>query len=337
MQAPALRREAQPIQLDRLLKAKGGMYRTSGYTSSTMFHVYTNVEYSPLQAERRGFTVGLVIDAPPSDRARHSDPKIRKEFWEHAGSRRLSFGSFVVLVVAHLGRLKTYVGSISSRTDDIIESSKAHQSRIEIRVKFFDPDVELGALRQEKITVDKHRFAFLVDNNIMFESIRPFLEKLRSVEPTSIPFSDHICGDTLGGVEVAPPKYSRKPSFQYNLECLSKDRTAEYIHPLNTTDPLSIRRARLQLKSSSLLDPSQCDAVVDALTQEIALIQGYVLAIIDVLNDANKVFGNLDLRVPERCVLLILGCDMPRSKSRHRVLPEKSCFGFYSPTKSSPL
>ncbi|KAK0440271.1 hypothetical protein EV421DRAFT_1712588 [Armillaria borealis] len=276
MQAPASRREGQSIQLERLLKAKGGMYRTSGSTSSTMFHVYTNVEYSPLQAERRGFTVGLVIDAPPSDRARHSDPKIRQEFWEHAGSRRLSAGSLVVLVVAHSHGLKTYVGTVSSWTDDIVESSKAHQSRIEIRVKFFDLDVELGALRQEKITIDERHFAFLVDNNIMFESIRPFLETLRSVEPTSIPFSNHICGDTLRGVGVASPKYSRQPSFQYNLECLSKDRIggSQYIHPLDTTDPLSIRRARLQLKASSLLDPSQCDAMVDALTQEIALIQG---------------------------------------------------------------
>ncbi|KAK0443129.1 uncharacterized protein EV420DRAFT_1067387 [Desarmillaria tabescens] len=273
MQAPAPRREAQPIQLEKLIKARGGVYRTSGY-NSTMFHIYTNVEYSPLQAERRGFTVGLVIDAPPSDRARHSDPKVRKEFWERAGSRRLRAGSLIVLVIAHSGRLKIYVGSVSSSTDDIIESSKVHESRIEVRVKFFDPDVELGALRQEKITIDQHRFAFLVDNNIMFESIRPFLEKLRSVEPTSIPFSNYICGGTLRGVMVAPPKYSRQPTFRYNLECLSKDRVREYVHPLNAADPLSIRRARLQLKSSSILDPSQCDAVVDALTQEVALIQG---------------------------------------------------------------
>lgn len=173
MQAPASRRAAQSIQLERLLKENGGLYRTSGY-NSTMFHVYTNAEYSPLQAERRGFTVGLVVDTASSDRARHSDPKVRKEFWEHAGSRRLSAGSLVVLVVAHSGRLKLYVGSVSSSTDDIVESSKVHQSRIEVRVKFFDPDVELGALRQDKITIDEHRFAFLVDNNIMFESIRPF-------------------------------------------------------------------------------------------------------------------------------------------------------------------
>ncbi|KAK0451445.1 uncharacterized protein EV420DRAFT_1621833 [Desarmillaria tabescens] len=273
MQAPATRRKTQPTRLEKLLKARGGMYRSVG-CNSTMFHIYTNAEYSLLQAERRGFTVGLVVDAPPSDRARHSDPKVRKDFWEHAGSRRLSAGSLVVLVVAHSGRLKIYVGSVSSSTDDIIESSKVHESRIEVRIKFFDPDVELGALRQEKITIDQHRFAFLVDNNIMFESIRPFLEKLRSVEPTSIPFSKYICGGSLGRIAVAPPKYSRQPSFRYNLECLSKDRTREYVHPLNVTDPLSIQTARLQLKSSSFLDPGQCDAVVDALTQEIALIQG---------------------------------------------------------------
>ncbi|KAK0475781.1 hypothetical protein IW261DRAFT_1552397 [Armillaria novae-zelandiae] len=274
MQAPASRRAAQPIQLEVLLKKNGGQYRTSGY-NSTMFHVYTNAEYSPLQAERRGFTVGLVVDTAFSDRARHSDPKIRKEFWERAGSRRLSAGSLVALIVAHSRRLRIYVGSVSSSTEDIAESSKVNENRIEVRVKFFDPDVELGALRQDKISVDEHRFAFLVDNGVMFESIRPFLEKLRSVEPTSIPFSNHICGATVTPPRVSPPKYSQNPSFRYDLECLSKDRIREYIHPLNANDPLSIRRARLQLKSSSLLDPSQCDAMVDALTQEIALIQGF--------------------------------------------------------------
>ncbi len=130
---------------------------------------------------------------PPLERARHSDPKIRKEFWEHSGSRRLSAGSLVVLVIVHSGRLRVYAGSIISSTEDIIESSEVYQSRIAIRVSFFDPDVELGALRQDKLTVDENQFAFLVDNNIVFESIRPFLEKLRSVEPTSIPFSNYIC------------------------------------------------------------------------------------------------------------------------------------------------
>ncbi|KAK0451375.1 uncharacterized protein EV420DRAFT_714274 [Desarmillaria tabescens] len=270
MQAQASRRGMQPVQLQKLLKAKGGMYRND----STMFHVYTNVEYAPLEAERRGFTVGLVVDAPPSERARHPDPKARREFWEHSGSRRLSAGSLVVLVIAHFRRLRVYAGSVSSSTDDIIESSKVHQSRIAIRVNFFDPDVELGALRHEKITVDENRFAFLMDNNIMFESIRPFLEKLRSVEPTSIPFSNYICEDNLGGVAVAPPRYSRNPRFRYTLDCLSKGSAREYIYQLDATSPLSIRRARLQLKRSSSLDPSQCDAVVDALTQEVALIQG---------------------------------------------------------------
>ncbi|KAK0211877.1 hypothetical protein IW262DRAFT_1280087 [Armillaria fumosa] len=272
IQTPVSGRGAQPVQLQNILKAKGGMYRNSGY-DSTMFHIYTNAEYAPLQAERRGVTVGLVVDAPPLNRARHSDPKVRKEFWEHSGSRRLSAGSLVVLVIVHFSSLTIYAGSVTSSTEDIVESSEDHQSRIAIHVSFFDPDVELGALRRDKLTVDENRFAFLVDNNIMFESIRPFLEKLRSVEPTSIPFSNYICEDTRG-VVVAPPKYSRNPRFRYILDCLSRDFDRGYIYQLDATSPRSIRRARLQLERLSSLDSSQCEAVVDALTQEVALIQG---------------------------------------------------------------
>ncbi|KAK0433784.1 hypothetical protein EV421DRAFT_1718181 [Armillaria borealis] len=274
MQMPASGRGAQPVQLQNILKAKGGVYHNSGYDSS-MFHIYTNAKYAPLQTERRGVTVGLIVDAPPLERARHFDPKVRNEFWEHSGSRRLSAGSLVVLVIVHSRRLRVYAGSVTSSTEDIIESSEVHQSRIAIRVSFFDPDVQLGALRRDKITVDENQFAFLVDNNIMFDSIRPFLEKLRSVEPTSIPFSNYICEDNRGGVAVAPPKYSRNPRFRYILDCLSRDYDREYIYQLDATNPLSIQRARLQLERSSSLDPSQCEAVVDALTQEVALIQGY--------------------------------------------------------------
>ncbi|KAK0470915.1 hypothetical protein IW261DRAFT_1586260 [Armillaria novae-zelandiae] len=273
MQTPVSGCGAQPVQLQNILKAKGGMYRNSGY-DSTMFHIYTNAEYAPLQAERRGVTVGLVVDAPPLDRARHFDPKIRKEFWEHSGSRRLSAGSLAVLVIVDLESLRIYAGSVTSSTEDIIKSSEVHQSRIAVRVSFFDPDVELGALQREKLTVDENRFAFLVDNNILLESIRPFLEKLRSVEPTSIPFSNYICEDNCGGVVVAPPMYSRNLHFRYILDCLSRDYDREYIYQLDATSPQSIQRARVQLERSSTLDPSQCQAVVDALTQEVALIQG---------------------------------------------------------------
>lgn len=264
-------RVAEPTQLETLVAKNGGIFKTTGY-NSVMFHLYTNVVFSPLRAERNGFTVGLILDAP-AGHARDPDFKVRQEFWKHAGSKRLSSGSLVVLVLVSWGKFTVHLGSVSSSNTEVIDSSKAYDDQIEIRVRFFDVEIELSALRRDKITVDSSTYALLIDNNIMFESVRPFLETLRSVEPTSIPFSRYISrGSDLDQVQLYPPKYAMSPSFRFNLEGLAKK--GEYIHPLNVMDPASVRRARQQLRSSSILDTSQCEAMVDVLTREVALIQG---------------------------------------------------------------
>lgn len=247
------------------------MYRTNG-RNSVMFQVYTDVEFSPLKAERRGFTVGLVIDAPPGG-ARNAEANARQDYWKHAGSKRLSSGSLVTLLLVIDNRLQIFLGSVASSNSELVDSSKFHESRVEIRVNFIDPQVELMALRRDKATVNRSHFAILVDNNIMFESVRPFLDTLQTVEPTLIQFGRYLCpSGRLDGMHVLPPKIATAPRFKYNLECLA--RPGEYIHPLKTTDEASVYRARLELKRFSILDPSQADAVVDALTREVALIQG---------------------------------------------------------------
>uniref|UniRef100_A0A0W0G4H7 C3H1-type domain-containing protein n=1 Tax=Moniliophthora roreri TaxID=221103 RepID=A0A0W0G4H7_MONRR len=259
----------QLTQIEEVIRRKGGMYRTSG-RNSVLFQVYTNVEFSPLEAQRRGFTVGLVIDSPAGD-ARHADYKRRQEYWKR--SKRLASGSLVGLVIVQNNQLHVSLGNISSSNTEIAESARLYDDRVEIRVQFFDPEVEMKALRREKVSAGDSSIAVLIDNGIMFESLRPFLETLQSMEPTSIPFHNFISQKSqLDSVELQPPRYATTPRFRFNLECVAKD--GEYIHPLNATDPQSILRARRQLVDSSGLDPSQCQAMVDALTREVALIQG---------------------------------------------------------------
>ena len=110
----------------------------------------------------------------------------------------------------------------------------------------------------------------------MFASVRPFLEALR-VEPTSIPFSrylGHHPPNTLSNIRVEPPAYAKVPDFIFQLSSLFP--TAEGVENLElcVTDEESIRVAREELRTRSRLDPSQGDAVIDALTREVALIQG---------------------------------------------------------------
>jgi hypothetical protein len=128
-------------------------------------------------------------------------------------------------------------------------------------------------LRKEKITIDMNTFAILIDNGVMFESVRPFLKTLSTIDSTSIPFSRYICAQVpLNNSEVRPPKYATSPGFRFKLQSVAKP--GQSIDPLDVNNPASIARARAQLQQFSVLDPSQADSVVDSLTKEVSLIQG---------------------------------------------------------------
>ena len=110
----------------------------------------------------------------------------------------------------------------------------------------------------------------------MFASVRPFLEALR-VEPTTVPFTRYLVHrppNTLSSVQVDPPAYARLPGFAFQLESLFDSAAGVDDLKLSVDDQESVRSARELLSSQSRLDPSQADAVIDALTREVALIQG---------------------------------------------------------------
>ncbi|RDX40863.1 hypothetical protein OH76DRAFT_1412593 [Lentinus brumalis] len=266
------RQKNEKTKLEALVDKNGGAYRSTG-RDSVFFQLYTNVEFlaGPPEARRRGVTVTLMLDAPPGGTARDKDAKKRFAYWEH--SRRLQGASLVVLVVVSNRSVRAYLGVVASYSKDIAESAKLEQNRIQLRVSFFDSAVELMALRGERLCVNKSTFAVLVDNSVMFESVRPFLHKLQTTEPTEIPFARYIApGGSLEGVQVLRPKYALAPGFRFKLNCLAKKGST--IPDLDITNPLAVARARDHLKRLSVLDPSQAEAVVDSLTREVSLIQG---------------------------------------------------------------
>ena len=237
-----------------------------------MFNVYTDVHYAQLSTRSQGFAIGLKIRCPPGS-GRDSDWKKRVDYWKHAGSKKLTSGSLVALVLVSRGSFVVYLANLVSSADDIAESARHSEDSIQIKATFFDPEVEIEALRKEKITIDAGTFAILVDNGVMFESTRPFLKTLGVTDSTSIPFSRYICSQVpLNNVAIHPPKYSTAPGFRFRLQSVAKP--GRSIDPLDVNNPASIARARVQLQRFSILDPSQADSVVDSLTREVSLIQG---------------------------------------------------------------
>ena len=254
-----------------------------------MFPVYTNVNFGSVTLDRRGVSAGVIFDSPPN-KARRASAAEREAYWKHSSKKRLMPGALVALIWSSEGSsTKIYLGTVSSSTDDIVDSARKSQYRVAIRVSFFDPEVELRMLEEIKSINIRGGYPratrLLTESSVMFESIRPFLESLR-VEPTTLPFDRYLThpdNRSLSEVESKPPLYSVLPGFEFELGSLFHPDSGVTSLKLCTTDPDSIQAARSALKAphisneslrASRLDPSQSDAIVDALTKEVSLMQG---------------------------------------------------------------
>ncbi|EIN11698.1 P-loop containing nucleoside triphosphate hydrolase protein [Punctularia strigosozonata HHB-11173 SS5] len=263
-------------QVAELIKKGGGKYRGhSGDRDNVMFNVYTNVEVQSFSPDRRGISIGLSFDAPPG-RARLPQAKARAAFWD--SGKRLMQGGLIALIWKSGRNVAVHLGIVSSSLQDITESARRSADRILTSVVFFDPSVELRMLNGLKHPEnDSQSTQLLIEAPVMFESIRPFLEALQRIEPASIPFARYLVHqppESLRSVVVSPPSYASVPGFTFRLDSLFPESARVEDLRLSVAVLASVENARQLLQQSSRLDPSQADAVVTALTRELALIQG---------------------------------------------------------------
>ncbi|KAK2464284.1 hypothetical protein APHAL10511_003741 [Amanita phalloides] len=276
-----LMNKSPKTKLATILEKRGGKYRSfADAEDSVMFNVYTGVSFHSMTPDNRGLSVNISLDTPPG-RARQVSGRARAIFWEQTSGKRLMQGGLVALVWSRNNGqvVDVHLGTVASSLKELAESARQRENKISSRVVFFDSTVELQILSvlksPHKINGDQ---ILLVEAPMMYEAIRPFLEAL-TVEPTTIPFQEYLVHRPqgfFGSCLVKAPHYATLPRFKYRLECLF-DRGAReegFELAMVVNDPDSVENARNELKRGSRLDPSQVDAVVCALTREVALIQG---------------------------------------------------------------
>lgn len=241
-----------------------------------MFNVYPGVRFMSLTPDRRGISVSLSVAAPPGG-GRSSQARARVHFWEGVGGKRLLQGGLIALVWKSKTQTSIHLGIIASSLKDVTDWVRRNNDSVALRIAFFDPAVELRILQVlKRPELDAGSTKLLVEAPVMFEAIRPFLEALRTV-PESIPFSRYLVHRPRGylrDVSIDPPAYTRAPGFVFQLASLFPESAGVDDLKLTPTDVTSVEMARQALRSTSRLDPSQADAVVEALTRELVLIQG---------------------------------------------------------------
>lgn len=264
-----------------LLKSKGGLYKSDrNDLDSVFFSLYTGVEFGRMDCGRQGVSTQLLVETP-SGKARDQSGAKRAQHWESVGRKKLMRGGLVALIWktgSSTDSIRIYLGTLNSSLDDIVKHVKNNKETIKLAVSFFDAEADLRILRslqnQGKPT-PKDETRLLVEAPVMFEAIRPFLETLKTAEPSEIPFSRYIAFPDTGSLDqvaLLPPAYAT-PRFAFDLRMLF-DPSARIDLWLRPHDVTSIANARAVLKQHSRLDSSQADAMVDTLTSEIALIQG---------------------------------------------------------------
>lgn len=264
-------------QLSEVIRRRGGKYRGhSDAQDSILFNIYTNVNFHAISPDRRGISVSLSLDTPPG-RARAPDIKRRTIFWEGMSGKRLLSGGLVALIWKGDSETEVHLGLISSSLRDHVASARDSADRISIRVAFFDPKVELRILQELRYPINERTGTrILIEATVMYASIKPFLEALR-VEPTTVPFTKYLVhrpAGALAAMPVSPPAYARVEGFTFDLASLFDPSVGVERLQLSVGDTESVRTTREVLRTQSRLDPSQADAVIDALTHEVALMQG---------------------------------------------------------------
>lgn len=256
---------------------KGGRYKGQIERDSVFFSVYTNIELGHISASPRGVTVTLFFDTPPG-KGRSKKAAEREAYWKTVGRKRLGMGGFIALI---WNKQETHLGLITSQTNDLIESSKANENRLSIKVAFFGSEIELRSLAQKVAKPSKHKNGILsphlfLEIDVLYEATRPFLEALKA-EPTGFPFAQYLKQEEDGALSrttIDPPNYATDPQFSWDLACL-------FNPPINglrmrVNDERSVVTAQnyLRTREQSRLDPSQADAIISCLRREVALIQG---------------------------------------------------------------
>ncbi|CCO36196.1 NFX1-type zinc finger-containing protein 1 [Rhizoctonia solani AG-1 IB] len=269
-------------RLSQILEAQGGRYSAqTNNQDSVIFSVFTGVSFEggtnaePLELNNRGSSVGIQFDAPPG-KARHKQAATREAYWEQVSKKRLMQGGLVALVWQDTsGKLDIYIGTVASHPGALKESSRESETRVSLRVSFFDTAAELRIIRALQ-TRGHSGTQLLIEAPVFFEGIRPFLEALQNNRGL-LPFSQHLCHRSKEEVkrsDVPPPNYALTPGFAFELKDLFDGEAGVATWALKPNDDLSIEAAKKKLSDDSRLDPSQADAVVDSLTREVCLIQG---------------------------------------------------------------
>ncbi|WRT66625.1 uncharacterized protein IL334_003584 [Kwoniella shivajii] len=251
--------------LQELLRRGGGRWRNEDSSDAGDLNIYAGVQFSAIQVVKNELCVILSVITPKSARiGLQTRPK-------------LASGSMVGLlmrksVASDPEDLEVFLGQVQEDVD-------WRKDRALVKVNFNSNEVFAAATRvlsnqQPQNQMSSHPMNLFEIPGLILGTLLPFLERLKLLEPTSVPFSEYIAGTTNAAQPtpaIGPPRFARDPEFAYKLDGIVGEGEGMVMNP---TKPDEIEAVRLSLENRSTLDKSQTSALIDSLSREFAIIEG---------------------------------------------------------------
>ncbi|CAG8553649.1 12048_t:CDS:2, partial [Funneliformis mosseae] len=266
------------------LREEGGRFRYDKGDISGDLNVYPNIRFVSINVNRyRGF-ISRVAFTPPKIKSA-KDEKQRLHYWER--SRKLMSGSLICVLWQN--KVNEDSDPNSSQTYSlyfgvVVEKNEKRLSRFEteamIDIHFIESSIYPIVLEDISMGRDhpSRPKRFMVESTgVYFESYNHILKTLQVTNPSEVPFRQYLVSSLEGGdrnIQVETPLYTKAPRFHFDLSILLKDPYDSLL--LNVQDETSRENAirKLATPNVSVFDETQAKALVDALSREIALIEG---------------------------------------------------------------
>ncbi|KAG0328818.1 hypothetical protein BG000_000301, partial [Podila horticola] len=248
-------------------------------------NAYGNIEFLGINVNVNGHRGSTRVSFDQPRQIKGQPEKKRKIFWEQS-RRRLIKDSLVCFIYPAEGQenigvqdhdggeLRLSLGVI--HTKDVSEMAKNPNKAI-VHVTMIDNTDYCQFVCAVKKGVILPKDVFMVESlGGHFESYRPILQALQTLEPGAMPFGKYLAPTVERpgsgpAILVTPPLYAMAPGFEFDISVLLHSRVA---CRLNVKDPISRQRAVAILRAHSTTDDTQSQALVNSLSREVALISG---------------------------------------------------------------
>jgi hypothetical protein len=242
-------------------------------------HTYHYAHVSHISVDGKlGFEVQVTFPLPKEGRKKTL--KEQWQWWEN--SKRLEFGVLLCFLSSsdHGGRPLLLVAQKKDRKySEGKDAPQTQANQVKLTAKLTGLR-EADLLQTIRLYRKRSQGVLVEVPSLIPATVIPILENLQKSQRLGhLPFDQYVIPSTNTylsdvappGATISPPRYARTAGFEFDLTCITTNKTHLGVGATSSPSDLSLLQ---KLENQTSLDHGQCRALLCALTREFSLIQG---------------------------------------------------------------